>query len=234
MFNTIFNAAGYLPFDLQTPTEINFVAQSMGSITSAMTVSYDVALQYLGASFTPSINKSVQNVGGANFAALLAESYEIKPLVDSLLACPSDSSKSIQKGTVGYYLFLSLNQWVLDPADPTNNINTTAAHSIASNTLIQSAYMDTFVPNSTNEVLASKFGFAKTDVSDFTLTNSEFSTTVGAWYQFGGTVKAITHGFLLSDSISGYSASIDYNQTDIQEAQRAAQKQIVNFLGLHN
>ncbi len=201
---------------LDKPTKIYFVSQSLGSITGSIFNKFNNA----------AITKSVLNVGGANFAALLDETSitSLKSIVTAM---------GYTKNTVPYMTFLGIAQLLLDPADPVylaNNIK---------HALVSTAENDIVVPNISNEIFVkSVLGLAASPilldpVQDLSV-NTAITTPVALWYQYGITGQYIPHSFMLTDDISGYKGTPIYpiyqsEQPIITSAHSAAQNQILNY-----
>ncbi|NOZ83869.1 MAG: hypothetical protein GXP60_03530 [Epsilonproteobacteria bacterium] len=200
------------------PTNIYFVSQSLGSITGSIFNKFNNA----------DITKSVLNVGGANFAALLDETSitSLKAMVTAM---------GYTKNTVPYMTFLGIAQLILDPADPVylaKGIN---------NALVQTAKGDIVVPNISNEIFAksiyddsSAFPTPLDPSQDLSM-NAAVTDPVASWYQYGITGQYIPHGFMLSDDISSYIGTEIYpvyqaEQTMITNAYSTAQDQVLNYL----
>ncbi len=200
------------------PNKIYFVSQSLGSITGSVFNKFN----------NQDITKSVLNVGGANFAAILDETA-IQSLQNTV------SALGYTKNTVGYMTFLGIAQLLLDPADPVY-----LARGIK-NALVQTAKGDIIVPNISNEVFA-KSVYANSsylpialDPSQDLSVNNAITSPAASWYQYGITGQYIPHGFMLSDDISSYSGTSIYpiyqaEQTMITNAYKSSQEQLLNYL----
>ncbi len=186
------------------PLPVYFLSQSMGSITGSMLLNLDNITQSaaLAASGLPAnnyISKAVFNVGGANYSAILnnATNPEIMGLLCSALSIPKDQctpdNVAKYKDTVKYNMTVALFQLVLDPVDPAFMARNP---SIKSKVLLQSAYNDTLVPNTSNELLAGEYGY-----TGYTpiLCDSSNPLAQAGWYMFKGEAPYdwINHGFLI-------------------------------------
>jgi len=200
------------------PTKIYFVSQSLGSITGSVFNKFNNA----------DITKSVLNVGGANFAALLDETSitSLKAMVTAM---------GYTKNTVPYMTFPGIAQLLLDPADPVY-----LARGI-DNALVQTAKGDIVVPNISNEIFAKSvysndaFSPILLDPTQDLSMNTAVTDPAALWYKYGITGQYIPHGFMLSDNISSYSGTEIYpvyqaEQTMITNAYDTAQDQILNYL----
>lgn len=163
-----------------TPTNIYFIGQSMGSITGSVMTSYNQA----------NFQKVILNVGGANFAAIVdqAKNIDIGGLVNGF---------GVTKNTTSYLVTLGLLQLLLDPADPVNLVTTSGWED---KLMLQNAYGDTVVNNTANSILAKQLGF-----SEYTTVTADNYTTLdnlAQWFMFGGeegvAANWVTHGFLLN------------------------------------
>ncbi len=175
-----------------TPTHIYFVGQSMGSITGSVATSLNSNI----------IDKIVLNVGGANFAAIVdqAKNALIQGLVDSL---------GLTKNNTQYFVTLGILQLLLDPSDPVY----LAQNTIKTKTMLQNSYMDTVVPNISNQILANTLGFNQYElITPASSTPIEFNK----WFMFkgDGDKNWITHGILLGVHPEYYPEAQDYLDTN--------------------
>ena len=196
-------------------SKVYFVGLSLGSITGSMFAEYNI----------DNLEKIALSVGGADLAVLL-DNTKIPDLVAAI------QSLGIEKGTGEYYTFLGLLHLILDPSDPLYQVDST----IKDKTLIQTAYGDLIVPNSSNAVLSGKIGYyTPTVITDF-VNNSSITDPSAGWYQFGGNVDGVDynvpHTFLLSPETEKYypiDPNTVFDQNFVNNAYNAAQDQIINF-----
>ena len=193
------------------PDRIHFVGQSLGAITGSVFTARNA----------DALDRIALSVGGANFSALVDEatSAEIQGLTASL---------GVERNTTPYFAALGLVQTIFDPADPVF----LAGPAAADRTIIQSAYEDTVVPNTTNEVLAYLIGHP--DPIRVTMFDSPPAAEAG-WYLFGGApgreANWVNHGFLLNPSIDGNpEAEGKLDAAYVLGAHQAAMAQINAFL----
>ncbi|ADY72898.1 hypothetical protein Dester_0241 [Desulfurobacterium thermolithotrophum DSM 11699] len=188
------------------PSAVNFLGISMGSIVGSIYANYG----------TP--NKVVLNVGGGNFVSILDRATN--SLIESLL-----ESVGVKKNTNKYCMLLGIFQLILDPADPVY-VGTTNL----TNTIIQSAYQDTVVPNVSNKALARKVNFDSYVQIESPDPNNPLSTVPG-WYMFGNSTYWVNHAFLLHTNVENYPEAKEHLDVEfLQRAQKAAREQIYNFL----
>ncbi len=192
--------------------KVYFIGMSLGSITGAIFAEYNIE----------QLEKVVLSVGGADLATLLDGTY-IKSLQEGL------ASLGLEKNTGTYSVFLGMLHFVIDPADPLYNVDS----KIKDKTLIQTAYGDIIVPNSSNAVLAGLIGYPLPIVLTNFENNEYINSPQPGWYQFGGIVEnvpyIVPHGFLLKTEGASEFYGIPFNQNFIDKAKEAAQTQILNF-----
>ncbi len=232
------------------PLPVYFIGQSMGSITGSMLMNIDnitssSVLPTEGLPANNYISKAVLNVGGANYSAILndATNPEIMGLLCSALKIPKDEctpeNVAKYKDTIKYNMTVALFQLVLDPVDPeffAHNI------SIKSKILMQSAYHDTLVPNSSNELLYNDyntpiFPYARLTPKNV-LCDSSYLLATSGWYMFKGEspYEWINHGFIVhtADSIEELdqmypSAAGHMNLSCVNSAEELARQQANGF-----
>jgi hypothetical protein len=193
------------------PDRIHFLGQSLGAITGSVFTSRNA----------DTLDRIALSVGGANFSSLVDEatSAEIQGLTESL---------GVERNTTPYFAAMGLVQTIFDPADPVF----LAGPAAADRTIIQSAYGDTVVPNTSNEILAHAIGHPEpVRVTTF---DSAPAAEAG-WYLYGGVpgreANWVNHGFLLYPRIDGYpEAPGKLDETYVLEAHQAAMAQINAFL----
>ena len=208
-------------FDLNgdgTPDKVQkiyFIGISLGSITGSMFATYN----------SESLEKIALSVGGADLGTLL-DGTKIPSLVSAI------NSLGLEKGSAEYYVFLGLLHLVLDPADPLYNVN----DKIKNKTIVQTAFGDIIVPNSSEAILAGKIGFYVPKVITDFENNPYIKNPSPGWYQFGGIVNGIPmlipHVFLLAPETEKYKLldpNIEFDQNFVNKAHDAALDQILNF-----
>ncbi len=169
---------------------IKFIGMSMGGITSSMFISHEDPLN-LGNNFEAlgfkKVSKTVFNVTGAGLATLFDTSKDMEDFVEKVL-----DAKKIQKNSAEYFGFLGTLQWLIDDADPIYQ----ASPNISGEFLLQNAYLDSFIPNISNEIFSLSVGMAQ----DSTIIdeNTEITSAQPGKYLFKLTDGTPTpHGFLL-------------------------------------
>ncbi len=190
------------------PSDIYFVGQSLGSIVGSIFSKYN----------SEDLKKIALNVGGANLAALL-DGTQIPDLQNAI------KSLGYTKNSAPYFVFTGILNLFLDPADPFYHVDS----SIKDKTILQTAYGDTIVPNTSNELLSVAVGYQTPTIITDLDTDKHIIYPASGWYQYGGITSSATytlpHGFLLSPS-----ADPTYYDTEfVQKATKAAQYQILNF-----
>ncbi len=198
-----------------TVNKIYFVGLSLGSITGSIFAEYNI----------DDLEKVALSVGGADLAVLL-DNTKIPDLVAAI------QSLGIEKESGEYYTFLGLLHLILDPSDPLYQVDST----IKDKTLIQTAYGDLIVPNSSNAILSGKIGYyTPTVITEFT-DNTAITDPTAGWYQFGGNIDGIDynvpHTFLLSPETEKYyliDPNTVFDKDFVNNAYNAAQNQIINF-----
>ena len=195
----------------QPPLPVYFVGQSMGSITGSMLLNLDnithsAALESLRLPANNYISKAVLNVGGANYSAILtnATNPEIMGLLCSALKIPTNqcTPENVAKyrGTISYNMTIALFQLVLDPVDPAFMARNP---SIKDKVLLQSAYHDTLVPNTSNEILYNDYNIPTYPYTRFSPQAISCSSTSiladSGWYMYKGEYPYdwINHGFIV-------------------------------------
>ncbi len=205
------------------PLPVYFMGQSMGSITGSMLLNIDNITQSaaLEASHLPGnnyISKAVLNVGGANYSAILnnATNPEIIGLLCSALKVPENQctpdNVAKYRDTAQYNMTVALFQLVLDPVDPEFFARNP---SIKEKVLLQSAYHDTLVPNTSNELLYNDYNEASFPYVRFTpeeiTCNDTAPLAQAGWYMYKGEppYEWINHGFIVhtADTIEALNAS---------------------------
>ncbi len=190
-----------------TPSKIDFLGVSMGSIVGAPFVSRD-----------PNISRAVLNVGGAGLTTMLDTGKN--PLIQSML-----SQLGVPKDSINYYFKLGVFQLLLDPADPVYLANATAG----SKSILQTAYGDTVVSNVSNRILAETLGFNSSfDVTDPLNFNATANAAAG-WYMFGNSSNWVVHAFLLNPDVSRYPNAVNATASYNENASKAARAQIRSF-----
>ncbi len=195
----------------QPPLPVYFVGQSMGSITGSMllnldNITYSAALASLQLPANNYISKAVLNVGGANYSAILtnATNPEIMGLLCSALKIPTNqcTPENVAKyrDTISYNMTIALFQLVLDPVDPAFMARNP---SIKDKVLLQSAYHDTLVPNTSNEILYNDYNIPTYPYTRFSPQAISCSSTSiladSGWYMYKGEYPYdwINHGFIV-------------------------------------
>jgi hypothetical protein len=192
------------------PETLYFAGQSLGAITGSIV-----------SEFNSELDKVVLNVGGANLASLM----------DRATNAELGGMLSIERNNTLYFTTMGLMQLLIDPADPAYLANPAFnGKEFQNETIFQTAYMDTVVPNIANAVLANALGYsACINVTDF----SEIPAAEAGWYQFGGntdmTDNWVPHGFLLRPGIDYPEAAGYLNQDYVNGAYNAARTQLINF-----
>ncbi len=211
-----------------TPTNIYFVGLSLGSITGSVATSLNSNL----------INKIVLNVGGANFAALIdqAKNAGIRSMLDALGITPN---------TTEYFVTMDLMQLLLDPADPSVLVE---GDNIKAKTMLQNMYMDTVVPNVSNEALAVAVGYNPDTYQVYSPDNlplnaaAGYPATYNNWFMFKGSGDNnwLPHAVLMSPSVQYPNGTLVYPEADghitasnANWANWAVNKFIKNFLNLN-
>lgn len=195
----------------QPPLPVYFVGQSMGSITGSMllnldNITYSAALASSQLPVNNYISKAVLNVGGANYSAILtnATNPEIMGLLCSALKIPTNqctpANVAKYRDTISYNMTIALFQLVLDPVDPAFMARNP---SIKDKVLLQSAYHDTLVPNTSNEILYNDYNtpaFPYTRFSPQIISCSSTGVLANSgWYMYKGASPYdwINHGFIV-------------------------------------
>ncbi len=195
----------------QPPLPVYFVGQSMGSITGSMllnldNITYSAALASSQLPANNFISKAVLNVGGANYSAILtnATNPEIMGLLCSALKIPTSqctpANVAKYRDTINYNMTIALFQLVLDPVDPAFMARNP---SIKDKVLLQSAYHDTLVPNTSNEILYNDYStptFPYTRFSPQIISCSSTGVLANSgWYMYKGASPYdwINHGFIV-------------------------------------
>jgi len=193
-------------------SKVYFIGISLGSITGSIFAEYNI----------DKLEKVALSVGGADLAALLDETH-IPSLEKAIKAL------GLRKNTGPYDVFLSMLHFVLDPADPLYNVDS----KIKDKVILQTAYGDIIVPNSSNAVLAAQVGYYKPIVLTNFQDNEYIENPKPGWYQFGGIVNGIPyivpHAFLVRTKGASEYYGLPYNQEFIDKAKEACQTQILNF-----
>ena len=192
--------------------KVYFIGMSLGAITGSIFAEYNI----------DSLEKVALNVGGADLPALL-DGTHIVSLQKGL------ESLGLKKNTGFYSVFMGMMHFVLDPSDPLYNVDS----KIKDRVILQTAYGDIIVPNSSNAVLAGIIGY-QMPISIINFDNNEYiEHPKPGWYQFGGNVNGVPyivpHGFLLKTEGASEFYGIPFNQNFIDKAKEAAQTQILNF-----
>jgi hypothetical protein len=192
------------------PETLYFAGQSLGAITGSIV-----------SAFNSELDRVVLSVGGANLASLM----------DGATNAEIAGTLSIERNNTLYFTTLGLMQLLIDPADPAYLANPAFnGKDFQNETIFQTAYMDTVVPNVSNAVLANALGYSDCiNVTDF----SEIPVAEAGWYQFGASADMadnwVTHGFLLRPGIDYPEAAGYLNQDYVNGAYNAARTQLINF-----
>ncbi len=191
--------------------KVYYIGISLGSITGSIFAEYNI----------DNLEKVALSVGGADLASLLDGTHipSLEKAIELL---------GLTKNTGEYSVFLGMLHFVLDPADPLYNVDS----KIKDKVLIQTAYGDIIVPNSSNAVLAAQAGYPMPVVlTDFN--NEYISNPSPGWYQFGGIKDGIPyivpHAFLVKTEGASEYYGLPFDQEFIDSAKEAAQTQILNF-----
>jgi hypothetical protein len=91
------------------PSKLNYVGQSLGGILGS-----------LFNSVSPETTNVVLNVAGGDLPNLLLGAPAFAAAKATLLAGLAEQTPAIEPGTPAFDQFLTIAQWVLDPADPVN------------------------------------------------------------------------------------------------------------------
>ena len=195
--------------------EVYYVSLSLGSITGSMFATYNAN----------DLTKIALSVGGADLGTLL-DGTKIPSLVEAI------KSLGLEKDCANYFVFLGLLHLVLDPADPLYNVSSV----IKNKTIVQTAFGDIIVPNTSEAILAAKVGFPMPTIITNFEDNPAITNPSPGWYQFGGVVNGIPyivpHAFLLSPETEKYKyldPNIVFDQDFVNKAHKYAIEQIINF-----
>ena len=193
-------------------SKVYYIGISLGSITGSIFAEYNI----------DKLEKVALSVGGADLATLL-DGTHIKSLEEAI------KSLGLKKDTGEYEVFLSMLHFVLDPADPLYNVDS----KIKDKVLLQTAYGDIIVPNSSNAVLSAQAGYPTPIVITDFENNDYINNPQPGWYQFGGIVGSVPfivpHAFLVKTAGASEYYGLPFNQEFIDKAKEAAQTQILNF-----
>ncbi|MDM8515320.1 hypothetical protein QUF76_03915 [Desulfobacterales bacterium HSG16] len=206
-----------------TPDNVYFIGQSMGAITGAGFCGFNSEL----------LDKMIFNVGGANFSIMLDQGThkEVTDLIDAF---------NLTRNTPEYFGLLGMLQTLFDPADPVYLANSdfNSHPAFGEKTMLQAAYMDTFVPNAANEILATIVGHPisnRVQIIDFDGFSAGDNLSPN-WYLYGGapnkTDNWVKHGFLFDTTLDGYPEIPEgfLNQDYLMGAHNASHLQIKGYL----
>lgn len=141
-------AAGIAPFDQVDPDHIQYFGVSLGGIMGTLYMAVE-----------PDVSIGMLSVPGGGLPNIL-ESHDIGALLEPLISLQLNLSRSDPLFPLFLHRFLSLAQWVMDPADPINY----APHLIVSGEqlpgvppkqiLVHEGIVDNTMPNRTTDDLA--------------------------------------------------------------------------------
>ncbi len=145
-------------------------------------------------------------------------SPNVAPLVDAL---------GLTRGTIDYYVFMNVAQWLMDPVD---SAYTKSGDVIGPDLTVMMAYADPTLPTSSTLAFTSNVGY--TSVTTVDPADIDFPTiddVFGGAFEYGYEGHPITHDFLISSDISGDPRYADYDQAEQDAAHMQALYQTLGF-----